>query len=228
MSAAARAACALRLAVDNFASCSFKCARTAEARLTAAAVLVALLRLFDAATFRLAALAGLFAAPDSRVMVLTLELVRFRFESFVAAFFILARLVLLVLLVLRATRVFDAGLLLLTRVRTLDEEAPFGVRFDLGFALEAAPVFFVFELVVFFDLLRAAIVNLSTRKLFRTRSKPVHEHCYRSVHEYCSSERQVDFLSTKSLASSPATPSNFRSTINLSFSTNSSKNQRGR
>jgi len=89
----------------------------------------------------------------------------------------------LVLLVLRATRVFDAGLLLLTRVRTLDEEAPFGVRFDLGFALEAAPVFFVFELVVFFDLLRAAIVNLSTRKLLRTRSKPVHEHCYRSVHE---------------------------------------------
>jgi hypothetical protein len=104
-------------------------------------------------------------------MVLTLDLVRFRFESFVAAFFILARLV---LLVLRATRVFDAGLLLLTRLRTLDEEAPFGVRFDVGFAREAAPVFFVFELVVFFDLLRATIVNLSTRKLFRTRYRSVH------------------------------------------------------
>jgi hypothetical protein len=43
-------------------------------------------------------------------------------------------------------------LLLLTRLRTLDEEVPFGVRFDVGFAREAAPVFFVFELVVFFDL----------------------------------------------------------------------------
>jgi len=41
----------------------------------------------------------------------------------------------------------------------LDEEAPFVVRFAFGFALEAEPVFFVFELVVFFDLLRAAIVN---------------------------------------------------------------------
>jgi hypothetical protein len=142
-----------------------------DARLAAAAALVALLRLFDAATFRLATLVGLFAAPDAWVMVLTLDLVRFRFESFVAAFFILARLV---LLVLRATRVFDAGLLLLTRLRTLDEEAPFGVRFDVGFAREAAPVFFVFELVVFFDLLRATIVNLSTRKLFRTRYRSVH------------------------------------------------------
>jgi hypothetical protein len=194
--------------------------------LAAAAVFVALLRLFDAATFRLATLAGLFAAADARVTVLTLELVRFRFESFVAAFFILARLV---LLVLRATRVFDAGLLLLTRLRTLGEEAPFGVRFDLGFAREAAPVFFfVFELVVFFDLLRATIVNLSTRKLFRTRTRSVREHCSRSVHEYCSSERQVDLLSRKPLASSPGTPSDFRSTINWSFSTNSSKNQRGR
>jgi hypothetical protein len=31
------------------------------------------------------------------------------------------------------------------------------------------PVFFVFEVVVFFDLLRATIANLSTRKLFRIR-----------------------------------------------------------
>jgi hypothetical protein len=156
-------------------------------------------------------------------VVLTLGLVRFRFETFVTALFILARLV---LIVLRATRVFDAGLLLLTRVRALDEEATFG--FDLGFARDAAPVFFFFELVVFFDLVRAAIVNLSTRKLFRTRSKSVREHCSRSVHEYCSSERQVEFSSANSLASSPGTPGDFRSTINLSFSTNSSKNQRGR
>jgi hypothetical protein len=194
-------------------------------------VLVALLRLFDDAAFRLAALAGLFAAADSWVMVLTFKLVRFRFESFVAAFFIVARLVLLVLLdllVLRATRVFDAGLLLLARFRTLDEEAAFGARFDLDFALEEAPIFFVFELVVFLDLLRAAIVNLSTRKLSRTRSQSAHEYCPRSVHEYCSSEGQVDFSSTKSHASSPGTPSDFRSTINLWFSTNPSKNQRGR
>jgi hypothetical protein len=187
-----------------------------------------LLRLFDAAAFRLAALAGLFAAADSWVMVLTFKLVRFRFESFVPAFFIVARLVLLVLLVLRATRVFDAGLLLLARFRTLDEEAAFGARFDLGFALEAAPIFLVFELVVFLDLLRAAIVNLSTRKLSRTRSQSAHEYCPRSVHEHCSSEGQVDFSSTKSRACSPGTPSDFRSTINLWFSTNPSKNQRGR
>jgi hypothetical protein len=162
----------------------------------AAAVRVALLTLLVATAFRRTAVAGLFAAA----MVLALELVRFRFETFVTAFFILARLV---LIVLRATRVFDAGLLLLTRVRALDEEATFG--FDLGFARDAATVFFFFELVVFFDLLRATIVNLSTRKLFRTRSRSVHENCSRSVHEYCSSERQVDFSSWKPLASSPRT-----------------------
>jgi len=130
-------------------------------------------------------------------------------------------------IVFRPARALDAALLLPTRLRTLDEDARL-TRFEGAFALEARVFFFAFDFVVFFDLLRAAIINLSTRKLLRTRSKPVHEHCYRSVHEYCSSERQVDFLSTKSLASSPATPSNFRSTINLSFSTNSSKNQRGR
>jgi hypothetical protein len=99
-------------------------------------------------------------------MVLTLTPVRLRFESFAAVFFVLACAV---LLVLRATRVFDAGLLLLTRLRTLDEVAALVVRFDLGFALDAAPVFFVFELVAFLDLLRATIVYLSTRKLSRTR-----------------------------------------------------------
>jgi hypothetical protein len=87
---AARATCALWFPVDNFASCSFKCARVADARFAAAAVLVALLGLFDAATFRLVALAGLFAAPVSRVGVLILALVRFRFEGFVAALFTLA------------------------------------------------------------------------------------------------------------------------------------------
>jgi hypothetical protein len=82
------------------------------------------------------------------------------------------------LLALRATRVFEAVLLLLARFRTLDEEAAFVVRFAFVFAVEAAPVFFVFGVAVFLDFLRATIVNLSTRKLFRTR--------YRSAHEYCS------------------------------------------
>jgi hypothetical protein len=165
-------------------------------------VLVALLRFFDAAAFRrAAAAAALFVAPASRVMVLTLVLVRFRFESLVTALFILARLALVLLgllalvalLVLRATRLVDVSLLLLTRFRTPDEEAAFGMRFDLGFALEAAPVFFAFELVVFFDLLRATIVNLSTRKLSRTRYNP----CTNTALDPCtnirSSERQVDF-----------------------------------
>jgi hypothetical protein len=165
-SVAARATCALRFAVDNFASCSFKCARVADARFAADAVAVALFRLFDTATFRLATLAGLFAAPDSWVAVLIVELARFRFESFVATVFTLDWIA---LPVLRAACEFEAGLPLLTRLRALDEVAAFVVCFDLGFAREAAPVFFVFELVVFFDLLRATIANLSTRKLFRIR-----------------------------------------------------------
>jgi hypothetical protein len=107
---------------------------------------------------------------------------------------------------LRATRVFDAGLLLLTRLRTLDGEAALVVRFDLGFALEAAPVFFVFEPVVFLDLLRATIVNLSTRKLSRTRYKSMHEHCSQSVHEYCFQNGELTFRREKPLASSPGTP----------------------
>jgi hypothetical protein len=190
-------ACALRLSPGAFlASCSFKRARTVDAALAAAAVLVALLTFFDAATFRRTTATGLFAAPARWVVALTLELVRFRFESLVAALFILARLVLLVLLDLRAPRaVVDAGLLLLARFRTLDEEERLSVLFDLGFALEAAPVFFAFELVVFFDLLRATIVNLSTRILSRTRYNSVHAHCSRSVHEYSLLERQVDFSS---------------------------------
>jgi hypothetical protein len=56
--------------------------------LAAAAALVVLFTLFEAATFRVLALAGLFATPDSWVMIL--EFVRFRFETFVTAFFVLA------------------------------------------------------------------------------------------------------------------------------------------
>jgi hypothetical protein len=131
-----------------------------DAPLAAAAVFVVLLTLFDAATFRAAALARFFTA-DSRATALTLALVRFRFDNFVATVFALARVA---FVVLRATRVFDAALLFVTRLRAVDEEPPFVVRFDLGFALEAALVFFVFELVVFLDLLGATIINLSTRK----------------------------------------------------------------
>ena len=171
------------------------------------------------------ALAGLLAAADSRVIGLPLGLVRFRFASFVAAFFVLARTV---LLVLRATRVFAAVLLLLTRLRTLDEEAAFVVRFALVFAVEAAPVFFVFGLVVFLDLLRATIINLSTRKLSRTRYRSAHEYYPKSVLECYSRNGELTFRPGKSLASSPGTLSDFRSTINWSFSTNPSKNQRRR
>jgi hypothetical protein len=86
---AARAPCAFRFPVDNFASCSFKCVRAADASFAAAAVVAALFRLFDDAAFLLAALASFLAAPDSRVAALILELTRFRFESFVAAVFTL-------------------------------------------------------------------------------------------------------------------------------------------
>jgi len=221
-STTARTTCGLRVSVGNFASCSFKRARTVEAALAAAAVLVALLRLFDAAAFRLVALTGFFAALDLRAVF---DVARFRFESFSAVLFAFARIV---LLAFRVIRVFDAGLLLLTRLRALDEGAAFGLRFDLGFAVEADPAFFVFELVVFFDLLRAAIANLSTREHSRTRSEFVHERCSECVHEYCSSGRQVDFSPIKSHASQLRTRSDFHSTINLWFSTNPSKNQRGR
>ena len=74
--------------VDNFASCSFECARTADARLAAAAALAVLFTLFDAAAFRAVELAGLFAAADLWIAVR--ELVRFGFETFATAFFFLA------------------------------------------------------------------------------------------------------------------------------------------
>jgi hypothetical protein len=159
-SVTARTSCAFRFAGVNLASCSFRCGRTADARLAAAAVFVAF-TLFAAAAFRAAALAAFFAAV-TRATALTLVVIRFRFESFVATVFALARVV---FVVLRAPRVFDAVLLFVTRIRALDDEAPFVVRLDFGFALAAAPVFFVFDFVVFLDLLGATIINLSTRKL---------------------------------------------------------------
>jgi hypothetical protein len=136
-------------------------------------------------------------------MALTLAPVRFGFESFVTTVLVLARIV---LLLFRATRVFDAGLLLLTRLRALDEAAAFGLRFDFGFALDAETGFFVFAFVVFFDLVRAAIVNLSTRKPTAYASKSMHEHYSKPVHEHCFSKRQVDFPPTRSRASSLKTP----------------------
>jgi hypothetical protein len=117
------------------------------------------------------------------------------------------------LTVLRATRVFEAGLLLLTRFLALDEVAVFVVCFDLGFTLEATPAFFVFELVVFFDLLRATIANLSTRKLFRTRSTPRTNPALDPCTNIALQSGKFDCSSWKSLASSPGTPSDFRTTI---------------
>jgi hypothetical protein len=104
-----------------------------------------------------------------------LELFGFRFEGFATSSFSLARIV---LLVLRATLAFEAGLLLPTRFRRLDEDTLLEVRFETDFALEVGPVFFVFELVVFFDFLRAAIVNLSTREHCRIHFNAAHEHCF--------------------------------------------------
>ena len=131
--------------------------------MAAAALFKALLGLFVAAGFLAeAAFASLFAAPRVRDAVPAPGLFRFRFEGFATLFFIFARIV------FRAARALDVGLLLPTRLRTRDEDASL-VRFDAVFALEAGLVFFVFDFVVFFDLLRAAIVKLSTRDHSRTR-----------------------------------------------------------
>ena len=86
------------------------------------------------------------------------------------------------------------------------------VRFDLGFAREAALVFFVFELVVFLDLVRATIVNLSTGKPSRTRHRSAHEYCFRSVGEHYSPNGELTFRPGRQLTSSPGTIRNFRST----------------
>jgi hypothetical protein len=137
------------------------------------ALFVVFFTLFDADAFRRAASADLFAAPDPRVVAPTPELLRFRFDSLVPTFFTLARIVFLVLC---ATRAFDAGLLFPTRFRALDEGGPLEARFEVCFTRDAGPVLFIFELVGFFDLLRAAIVNLSTRKHYRIHFKSAHEY----------------------------------------------------
>jgi hypothetical protein len=139
-------------------------ARPKDAVLTAVALFTALLGLFDAAGFLAeAAFASLFAAPRLRDAVPAPGLFRFRFEGFATIFFIFARMV------FRAAVALDAGLLLPTRLRTLDEDASLELRFDAVFALEAGLVFLVFDFIVFFDLLRAAIVKLSTRGRPRAR-----------------------------------------------------------
>jgi hypothetical protein len=154
-SATARTSCTFRFAGVNLGSCSFECVRTADAPLAAAAIFVFLLAFFAAAAFRAAALAAFFAAA-TWATDFTLELVRFRFDNFVTTVFALA---LAVVVAFRAARVFVAALLLAIRPRALDEDTTFVVgRLDLGFALEAAPVFFVFDFVVFLDLLGATII----------------------------------------------------------------------
>jgi hypothetical protein len=69
---------------------------------------------------------------------------------------------------LRAPRTLNAGLLLPTRFRALGEDGSFRARFDAAFALDAGPILFVFDFVVFFDLVRAAIGN-SPRASVRAR-----------------------------------------------------------
>jgi len=169
-----------------------------DAALATRALFVVFLGLFGAAAFRWAALTGRLAAPDPCLVAAAPELFRFRFRTLASAVFIFARGV---LPVLRATRGLAAGLLLRTRFRALDEAVALEGRFEVGFTRDAGPVFFVFELVGFLDFLRAAIVNLSTREHHRIRSDCVHEHCFGSVREYCSSRGQADFLSAK-----PPTP----------------------
>jgi len=206
--------CAFRLSFDfdrNFASTSFEVARSIDRALATLALLIALFRLFGAAVFLRAALTGLFAAPCARTAVPPAELLRFRFESFDISLFIFSRIA------LRTTRTLDAGLLLPSRFRAPDEGA-FATRFLVDFALDAGPAFFVFDFVVFFDLLRAVIVRLSTRKSSRTRTH------YRAPTTTALQKQHADSL----LTSPPRTPGGFRSVINSSFSTKSSKNQRGR
>jgi hypothetical protein len=127
-------------------------------------------------------------------------------------FFILARIV------FGATRPVDAGLRLPTRLRTLDDDAFLEALFDAVFALEAGLTFFVFDFVVFFDLLRAAIVILSTRESSRTAENP----CASAALQYGERALRQRTTLVRGLLW------DFRSTINLSFSTKSSKNQRRR
>jgi hypothetical protein len=122
----------------------------------AAAAFKALLGLFGVAVFLAeAAFASLFAAVRVRDAVAAWEVFRFRFKDFAATVFILARTVFC------PTLAWDSGLALPTRARTLG--APLEARFGAVFGPEAGPVFLIFDLVGFFDFLRAAIVKLSTR-----------------------------------------------------------------
>jgi len=158
LSTAARASDLPRVFNANFASASFSRARSAAAAFAPAALFRVLLWLFDVEVFLAdAAFANLFAAARVGDAVPALELFRFRFNGFVATFFIFARMA------LGATRALDAGFVLPTRLRTLDEDAPLEERFDAVFALEADGIFLIFDFAVFFDFLRAAIVKLSTR-----------------------------------------------------------------
>jgi hypothetical protein len=135
--------------------------------LAALAFLTALAGLLDAVAFLAeAAFASFLAATRARDAVAASEVFRFRFEGFATTFFIFARMV------LRAVRAFAANLPLAARFRIPDEDVSFETRFDAGFALEAGLVFFVFDFVVFFDLLRAAIVKLSTRDRWHIRLSP--------------------------------------------------------
>ncbi len=196
-----------RLSGANFASVSFARAR-AMAALTVA-LFALLLKLFDIADFlKEAALANLFAEPRAPAA----GLLRFRFEGFAAVSFIFARMV------FGAALALEAGLLLPARLRAVDEDATLETRFEVGFAVEAGLVFFVFDFVVFFDLLRAAIVNSPRAIALAYAESP----CANPL---------------ANMASGPLSPKprfvrgvsrDFRSTINLSFSTKSSKNQRRR
>jgi len=142
------------------ASRSFKCALIVDEVVATPAVFVVFLGLF-APDFRCAVLTDRFVTPVVPVLF------RFRFRSFALLVFALTRAV---FAVLGSTRDFDAGLPLPARFRGLDKDAALERRFGADFARDNGPVFFVFELVGFLGLLRATIVNLSTREHHRIRS----------------------------------------------------------
>jgi hypothetical protein len=90
---------------------------------------------------------------------------------------------------LRAARALAADLLLPTRVLAFAADGSLAARFDAAFALDAGPILFVFDFVVFFDLLRAAIGQLHARPFAHALGIP----CANTA----SSKQQADFLSTK-------------------------------
>ncbi|HXE23776.1 MAG TPA: hypothetical protein VN637_02685 [Roseiarcus sp.] len=185
-------------------------------------------RLF-AAALRWAALTGRFAAAETCRVAVAAELFRFRFRSLASAAFVLARAGLPVLrATCRTARAVDAGLLFATRLRALDDDALAG-RFEVGFTRDAAPVFFVLELVGFFDFLRAAIVNLSTREHRRIRSNSrARTHLQDPRANTALQEGKLTLCRRNHPRPDLRTLSGFRSTVKLSFSTKPSKNQRRR